>query len=532
MRKTLTALPLIALVLAGCAATPATTTEVDPAAVEPIASPVATLAREAAVPRQADDAYYLSAQAAIDAKIAARGLRPAKNIILFVGDGMSIPTITAARIYAGQKRGVDGESYQLTMDQLPYSALSKTYSNDAQVADSASTATAMLSGVKTNSRTLGITSDAAYDNCASIEGNTTDSIFEIAELAGLATGLVTTARLTHATPGAAYSKTPNRDWEAFIGSGGPAASSCADIATQFIDWAAGDGFEVAMGGGRSAFLKGGAEDPEYPGKTSDRKDQRDLIADWTGRPDHKFIIDRAGFETQDFTSHDKVLALFEPSHMDYELDRADDPAGEPSISEMTRAAITRLSQDPDGFVLLVEGGRIDHAHHAGNAARALEETDQFDQAVQTALDMTNPDDTLIIVTADHEHAIAFNGYCGRGTPITGLCMGIAKGQVEHNGEPELAADGKPYSVITFANGAGSVLTEQADGSYFGTRANLTQEEAMDPDFLQQAAIPMGSETHSGEDVAAWAKGPWAHLLTGTQEQNYIFHVMHHAVSAE
>ncbi len=302
MRKTLTALPLIALVLAGCTATPAAPEAAETLAAEPVASPVATLAREAAVPQQAADPYYVDAQAAIDAKIATRGLRPAKNIILFVGDGMSIPTVTATRIYAGQKRGLDGESYKLTMDQLPYSALSKTYNNDAQVADSASTATAMMSGVKTNSRTLGITGDAAYDNCASIEGNLTDSIFDIAEEAGLATGLVTTARLTHATPGAAYSKTPNRDWEATVGRGAAVEGSCADIATQFIDWAAGDGFEVAMGGGRSAFLKGGAEDPEYPGKTSDRKDQRDLIADWMAKPAHKFIIDRAGFEAEDFAA--------------------------------------------------------------------------------------------------------------------------------------------------------------------------------------------------------------------------------------
>jgi alkaline phosphatase len=517
MRKTLTALPLIALVLAGCAATPVTIGDVDPAAVEPIASPVATLAREAAVPRQAGDAYYLNAQAAIDAKIAARGLRPAKNVILFVGDGMSIPTITAARIYAGQKRGVDGESYQLTMDQLPYSALSKTYSNDAQVADSASTATAMLSGVKTNSRTLGITSDAAYDNCASIEGNTTDSIFEIAELAGLATGLVTTARLTHATPGAAYSKTPNRDWEAYIGSGGPAASSCADIATQFIDWAAGDGFEVAMGGGRSAFLKGGAEDPEYPGKTSDRKDQRDLIADWTARPDHKFIVDREGFAAQDFSSEDKVLALFEPSHMDYELDRAEDPAGEPSIAEMTRAAITRLSQDPDGFVLLVEGGRIDHAHHAGNAARALEEADQFDQAIQTALDMTNADDTLIIVTADHSHTLTISGYAKRGNPILGLSS------TSLDGSPDKALDGMPYTTLGYMNGPGA-CTATKEG-FDCTRKDLSDVDTTDKDFLQQSLYPMWSETHGGDDVAIFASGPGSELVSGVMEQNEIFQVM-------
>ncbi len=517
MRKTLTALPLIALVLAGCTATPAAPEASETLAAEPVASPVATLAREAAVPQQAADPYYVDAQAAIDAKIAARGLRPAKNIILFVGDGMSIPTVTATRIYAGQKRGLDGESYKLTMDQLPYSALSKTYNNDAQVADSASTATAMMSGVKTNSRTLGITGDAAYDNCASIEGNLTDSIFDIAEDAGLATGLVTTARLTHATPGAAYSKTPNRDWEATVGRGAAVEGSCADIATQFIDWAAGDGFEVAMGGGRSAFLKGGAEDPEYPGKTSDRKDQRDLIADWMAKPAHKFIIDRAGFEAEDFTSEDKILALFEPSHMEYELDRADDPSGEPSIAEMTKAAITRLSQDPDGYVLLVEGGRIDHAHHAGNAARALEEADQFDQAIKTALEMTNSDDTLIIVTADHSHTMTISGYARRGNPILGLSS------TSLDGTPDKALDGKPYTTLGYMNGPGA-CTPTEDG-FDCARKDLTNVDTTDKDFLQQSLYPMWSESHGGDDVAIFASGPGSELISGVMEQNEIFQVM-------
>jgi len=111
-------------------------------------------------------------------------------------------------------------------------------------------------------------------------------------------------------------------------------------------------------------------------------------------------------------------------------------------------------------------------------------------------------------------------------------MGIAKGQVEHNGEPLTGQDGKPYTVIGYLNGPGSVLIKQGDDTYFGTRPNVTQEIATDPEYLQQATIPMSSETHSGEDVAVYAKGPWSHLFDGTVEQNYIFHVMNHAVNAE
>ena len=152
-------------------------------------------------------------------------------------------------------------------------------------------------------------------------------------------------------------------------------------------------------------------------------------------------------------------------------------------------------------------------------------------AIAAADELTNDEDTLIIVTADHEHAIAFNGYCGRGSPILGLCMEIVAGQVEHGEKPELADDGKPYTVIGYLNGPGAVIKKQADDSYAAPegRAELTQEEATDIDFVQEAMIPMSSESHSGEDVAIYAKGPFAHLFDGTVEQNYIFHVMDYAV---
>ena len=123
------AVSTLALSLAACATTPDRPADV-------------------AAPVQAGDSYYVKASAAIEARIAARGQPRAKNVILFVGDGMGVSTITAARIYAGQVKGRDGESYQLAMDKLPYSAFSKTYTHDSQVADSAPTAVAMTAGVK------------------------------------------------------------------------------------------------------------------------------------------------------------------------------------------------------------------------------------------------------------------------------------------------------------------------------------------------------------------------------------------------
>src|SRR5690606_31792280 len=160
-------------------------------------------------------------------------------------------------------------------------------------------------------------------------------------------------------------------------------------------------------------------------------------------------------------------------------------------------ALEHRSIIQNGFYLEFASGRVAHASHAGNLHRSLTDGAAFAEAVAIADELTDDEDTLIIVTADHEHAIAFNGYCGRGTPITGLCMGIANEGIGHSGEPELASDGKPYTVVGWLNGAGSVLTEQSDGSFFGTRPNVTQEQALDPDYLQQATIPMSSETHSG-----------------------------------
>lgn len=485
-------------------------------------------ARAAALPKQAADAYYVSAAAAVDARVEARGLKPAKNVILFIGDGMGISTITAARIYAGQSKGVDGESYHLAMDDLPWSALSKTYSHNFQIADSAGTAVAFTAGVKTLSGVLGVDSSVSYGNCASVPGTEVDTLFELAARAGLATGLVSTARITHATPGATYAKAPLRDWEADSDMKGASSDTCKDIARQLIEMP-GPGFDIVLGGGRSKFLGKDVPDPEYADKMGARADGRNLIEEWTAKSTgHAFIFDRAGFDATDFTTGVKVLGLFEPSHMQYELDREADKAGEPHIAEMTAAAITRLSQNEDGFVLMVEGGRIDHGHHGGNAIRALEDTMAFDAAVATALAMTDPEETLIIVTADHSHTLTIAGYAARGTPILGLSVSGIGGEGGSGG-----ADGLPYTTLSYANGPGACIEtgkdDRGEPVYECNRQDLTGVDTLAPDFRQPALVPMYSETHGGEDVAALASGPGANLVSGVMEQNELFHVMGRAL---
>lgn len=501
-------------VIAGLAACAAVST-----ATTPQTAP--TLADRGALPVQAADDYYRRAADAVESRMRDGFAPGAKNVIIFVGDGMGISTITAGRIYAGQRRGLDGESYKLTMETLPHMALSRTYSHDYQVADSASTATAMVAGVKTKSRVLGLTSEVSVGNCASQAGIGTDSLFELAERKGLATGILSTARLTHATPAATYAEAASRNWEDDTMFGEAGAGGCKDIATQLIEWPEGDGFEVAMGGGRRYFMTDETFDPEYPDQTGHRGDERDLLSAWTAKSDgHEVIHTGEAFAATNFDSDVRVLGLFEPSHMQYELDRANDAGAEPSLADLTRAAITRLSRDQDGYVLMVEGGRIDHAHHGVNAARALGDTDAFDMAVAAALEMTNAEDTLIIVTADHSHTMTMAGYPRRNNPILGKVVyetgAIARGD-----------DGMPYTTLGYANGQ-SACRKLEDDSFSCDREDLSDVDTTATNFQQQATVFMGSETHAGEDVAIFASGPGSELVRGVMDQNEIFHVMGYA----
>nr|WP_314259517.1 alkaline phosphatase [uncultured Devosia sp.] len=453
---------------------------------------------------QADDSYFLAAQEQLAAREAIQpNTGKAKNVIMFVVDGLSIPTITAARIMEGQDQDVDGASHSLAFEKLlPHTALVKTYTHDSQVADSAPTATAITSGVKALNGTIGVDQTAVLEDCSTQAGATTMSIFEQAEEAGLATGVISTARITHATPAATYAHTVGRDWEADTNLPEDAVGTCKDIAAQLIDWDFGDGFEVVFGGGRSNFMLDSQTDPEDETKTGSRK-ERDLVAEWQEKyADGTYVWNQEGFDALSAETT-KAFGLFNGSHMQYEADRATDAGGEPSLAEMTTKAIEILEKNKDGFVLMVEGGRVDHAHHAGNAARALTDAIAASEAVQAAYDAVNPEETLILITADHSHVFTIAGYPTRDTSILGIA-----------GEGD---DGKPYTTLGYMNGPGATVDEP--------RADLTDVDTTDIDFLQQALIPLGSETHAGDDVAVFAQGPQAYLFDGVIEQNMVYHVM-------
>lgn len=474
---------------------------------------------------QSGDEYFKTGQAELATRLAQKpNTNKAKNVILMIGDGMGITTVTAARIYEGQKRGVDGVSNNLTMDAFPNLALSRTYSADSQVTDSAPSASAMTTGIKSNNEMLGLTAAAKYKDCSTQAANVVTSIFETAEAAGKATGIVTTTRITHATPASAYAHSVNRDWESDKDLGDQVGKGCKDIADQLINWPAGDGFEVVLGGGRLKFLPAETADPEYPKKMGDRKDKRNLTAEWTAKDNnHVYVTDKAGFDAVDVKSGAKILGLFEPSHMQFEADRPKDAKGEPSLAEMTAKAIARLQQSDKGYVLMIEGGRIDHAHHLTNAARALEDTIEFDAAIKIALEATSRDDTLVIATADHSHTLTMSGYARRDTPILGLVK-------EQDGKLTLASDGKPYTTLSYANGPSALFAGIEKGETApkpaGLRSDLTlANTANNIDYLQPSLVPLESETHGGEDVAIYATGPMSYLMSGTVDQQYIYHVM-------
>ncbi len=458
----------------------------------------------------------------------------AKNVILFVGDGMGVSTVTAARIFEGNQKGMDGEGNQLAFEKLPYLGLSKTYSTNQQTADSGATMTAMMTGVKTNGGLISTaqTIQRKEADTQKVYAARLTTLLELAERNGLSTGVVSTARLTHATPAVTYAHASNRDWE--TNTQLPADTEIKDIAAQLVDNfgenGIGDGLEVALGGGRTKFLPDTMMDPEYPDKKGERTDGRNLIHEYQQKFGASYVWNKTQFDALNAKDAKRLLGLFEPSHMKYEHDRARDQ-DEPSLSEMTSKAIDILSTNQQGFFLMVEAGRIDHAHHAGNAYRALGETVALSDAVQTALTKVDLKNTLVIVTADHSHTLTIAGYPARGTPILGKVINAGENT------STLAQDGKPYTTLSYANGVGfhdddsdgHELEEENVSIQPGRYADLEKVDTQKPNYRQEANVPLKSSTHAGEDVAIFAGGPQAHLLTGAHEQTHIFYVMKHAL---
>jgi len=490
---------------------------------------------------EAQDPWFASGRAAVER---ARERTPeagtAKNAILFIGDGMGVTTITAARILEGQQRGQTGEENQLSFEALPHLALAKTYNTNQQVGDSAGTTTAMASGVKTKAGVIGVSDRARLGDHESVAESRVATILEQAEERGLSTGIVTNTRLTHATPAAFFAHVPHRNWEDdSLLSDAARKVDFPDIARQLIEFAHGDGIEVALGGGRANFLPANGQDPGEPEQKGARWDERDLTAEWEARaPGSVFVWSREQLEAVDPATTNHLLGLFARSHMEFELDRSRGVSSEPSLSEMTEKAIEILSRNPQGFFLMVEGGRIDHGHHISNAMRALTETIELSNAVRIALEKTSPEETLIVVTADHGHPFTMGGHPTRGNPILGKVIAN-----DAQGSPAQSPDedqlGLPYTTLGYQIGPGypGASDAQPEGpkqlphwprkvqGVTAGRPDLGGVDTTDPGYMQETTIPLPYGTHSGEDVTIHAGGPGAALFDGVQEQHFVYHAM-------
>ncbi|NRR33956.1 alkaline phosphatase [Oxalobacteraceae bacterium] len=437
-----------------------------------------------------------------------------KNVIFFLGDGMGMTTLTAARIYSV---GEDGE---LTIDTLPETAFVKTFSNDAQVTDSAPSMAAYMTGVKMNNEVLSMSSDTVAvspiadangnklgNNCGAKNGTPVTTLLEVSKAAGLSTGVVTTTRVTHATPAATYSHICHRDLE-------------NDIAAAVVP--GGAGFNSALGStGLDVLLGGGSQFFKPVKDGGKRADGRDLIAEMKAK-NYAYASNSTEFSAIDGSKTDKLLGLFTSSHMSYDLDR--DPAKEPSLADMATKAMDVLSKNTKGYFLMVEGGRIDHALHETTAKKALQDTVAFDNAIKAVIakaKLTDPElkNTTIVVTADHDHTLVLNGYAKRtGKTATGNAgvLGVVKNYV--TGAVEKDLDGAPYSIIGFGNGENRVQASRAGQSSLDdtvTGANTYHQEAV-------VRVGVGSETHGGTDVFLGAIGKGSETFMGTIDNTKVF----------
>ncbi|PEN13663.1 alkaline phosphatase [Longibacter salinarum] len=289
---------------------------------------------------------------------AADDARRPTNVILFIPDGFGPASATMARDYLRKYEGVG----ELAMDSIQTGSV-RTFSTSSRVTDSAAGATAYATGVKTYNGAI------AVDTLQRPLG----TLLRAAEGRGMATGMVVTSRITHATPASFSSHVPERWME-------------NEIAAQQIQ----SGADVILGGGMRHFLPSSAEG-------SEREDDRNLI-DEARAKGYTFVDDRDGLMN---LSNGPVLGLFSMSHLDYEIDR--DPAVQPSLAEMTDKALSLVSKDKDGYFMMVEASRVDHAGHGNDAAAHLKDIIAYNEAMEVALKHARRDgNTLVVSVSDHE----------------------------------------------------------------------------------------------------------------------------------
>lgn len=289
------------------------------------------------------------------ARVAGVAAGRARNVILLVGDGMGLGSVTLGDVYSRVTRKKRLAWLELMNDSRVRTGLSDTSSADGFVADSSATASAWSTGEKINNQAVNIAPD----------GRELEPLFARAQRVGKATAVVTTSRLTDATPACMYANVPKRSMEREIGE-------------QMLS----RGVSIMLGGGGSV-LEGLDEGPGAPTRVTDRESLMTHCSTMA-------------------LPRERLLGAFAPAEIPFVMDRE---AGMPDLVSMTRAALRALSMHDEGFVLLVEGGRIDHAAHANDAAALVREMVEFDDAIAVCAEYgLGREDTLVIVTSDHANA--------------------------------------------------------------------------------------------------------------------------------
>ncbi len=403
-----------------------------------------------------------------------------QNLIVLIGDGMGPAQVTAARNYLMYNKNVD----HLTLDSI-YVGQATTYADRGEdggavvsgvVTDSASAGTAFATGHKTYNAAISVSNEDVSKPFA--------SVIEAATAAGKATGLVTTARITHATPAVYGSHVRSRDNE-------------NAIASQYLD----SGIDVLLGGGSANFLS-----KDEKGKRSDKS----IIGDFEDKG-YEYVTNRA--ELMGFGDSDKVLGLFGGSHVAYVPDRT---AETPSLAEMTDAALNILSKDEKGFAVMIEGGRIDHASHANDFPSTVQEVLDFDAAVKVALEFAKADgNTSIVITADHETG----GLSLSRDNIYELNLDLwdqQKNSSEFIASKLKAATtiAEVKSIVASNTWIKDLSDEEAEQILAGDGSSYAQEGAYNAVISKRLLVGWSGHGHSAVDVGVWAYGPIADLVKG------------------
>ena len=425
----------------------------------------------------------------------------ARNVIVLIGDGLGQSHFIAARTFSQHHLGQDLHLSKL-MQRRCCLALVTNDTADALVTESAAAAGQIATGQKMTALAISMAADGKTP---------VTTLMEVARQQGKSTGLVTTSGITDATPAAFAAHVSNR-------------SDQASIAAQQIAF----GVDVLLGGSREFFL------PSTAG--GKRKDSRDLIAEARA----------AGYgyaQTADelrAASSARVLGLFNMDRMAYEIDRAQ--TKEPSLAQMTDATLRLLARNPNGFVAMIEGGRIDHAAHRNDAPATIHDTLAFDAAVGRALAFAEKTpDTLVIVTADHETGgMALIGNSKTSKNYVGMdCAALARAKMSF----ELLAKrwGKTPDAATIKSTVLDALGVELTDAEVQTVLDDTLRK-LDPanytyPLLHSLAfvlrpywrIGFATQTHTASPLFAVGHGPGAEQLGGLMHNTELFSILREAV---